>query len=76
MFSEHDRLVLTADIADKGLRSGDVGTIVHVHPGGQAFVVEFMALSGDTLAVATVLPTQARPITDQDITHARMVAKA
>ena len=73
MFKEHDQLVLTADISDKGLQAGDVGTIVHIHPEERAFVVEFMALDGDTLAIATVLPSQARPVTGKDITHAREV---
>ena len=76
MFKEHDLLVLTADISEKGLQAGDVGTIVHIHPEGKAFVVEFMALDGDTLAIATVLPSQARPVTGQDITHARVVGAA
>ena len=37
---------------------GSVGTIVHVHPGGEAYVVEFMAPDEDTLSIATVLPSQ------------------
>ena len=74
MFSEHEQVVLISHIDEKGLMAGDVGTIVHVHPDGQAYVVEFMSLGGDTLAIATVLPSQARPVTDLDITHARMVA--
>ena len=49
--------------------AGDVGTIVHVHRGGEAFVVEFMTLDGHTAAIATVLPSQARLVSDKDITH-------
>lgn len=71
MFKEHERIVLLTDILEEGLVAGDVGTIVHIHPRGEAFVVEFMTLDGNTLAIATVLPSQARPVTDQDITHAR-----
>ena len=77
MFREHEQIVLTADVhGDEGqqLRSGDVGAIVHVHPGGSAFVAEFMTLDGDTVAIATVLASQARPVTSADITHARAVA--
>ncbi len=76
MFSEHDQIVLTATVLDDDgmdLKPGDVGAIVHVHPGGEAFVVEFMALDGDTLAIATVLPSQARPVSSADMTHARSV---
>ena len=71
MFVELDCIVLTTDIAEEGLKAGDAGTIVHVYPGGDAFVVEFLTLGGDTAAVADVLPSQARPVTDEDITHAR-----
>ncbi len=76
MFKEHEQIVLTADVSgDQGeeLKPGDVGTIIHVHPGGDAFVVEFMALGGGTLAIATVLPSQSRPVTGADLTHARTV---
>ena len=74
MFKEHEQIVLTADVCgDDGveLKPGDVGAIVHIHPGGEALVVEFMALDGDTLAIATVLPSQARPVSGRDMTHAR-----
>ena len=63
----------TGKLTEKGveLKRGDVGVIVHIHPGGAAMVVEFMALDGDTLAIATVLPSQARPVSGGDMTHAR-----
>ena len=72
MIEEHDLVVLTADVQGEDvLRAGDVGTIVHVHPGRDAFVVEFMAFDGNTVAVATVSSSQARPVTGEDIAHAR-----
>ena len=71
MFKEHERIVLITDILEEGLVAGDVGTIVHIHPREEAFVVEFMALDGNTIAIATVLPSQTRLVTDKDITHAR-----
>ena len=73
MFMEHDRIVLTTDLPEEALRAGDVGTIVHVHRQGEAFEVEFLALDGHTLAVATVIPSQLRPVTTRDITHARAI---
>ena len=75
MFREHEQIVLIADVSgDEGdqLKPGDVGAIVHVHPGGTALVAEFMTLDGDTAAIATVLPSQARPVTSADLTHARV----
>lgn len=71
MFKEHDRIVLTSDLPEEGLKAGDVGTIVHVHRQGEAFEVEFLALDGHTAAIATVVAPQARPVTTRDITHAR-----
>ena len=76
MLEEHDRIVLTDDIADLRLKAGDVGTIVHVHRGGQAFEVEFLALDGNTAALATVRSSRVRPVTGADITHAREVKMA
>ena len=69
-------MVLTADIrGDQGerLKPGDVGAVVHVHPGAEAYVVEFMALDNHTVAMATVLPSQARAVTGRDLIHARDV---
>ena len=76
MFKEPEQIVLTADVfGDEGeeLKSGDVGTIIHIHPDQEALVVEFLSLDGDTVAIATVLPSQARPVTNADLTHARTV---
>ena len=79
MFKEHEQIVLTADVlGDEGedLKPGDVGTIIHFHPGKEAFVVEFLSLEGGTLAIATVLSSQVRPVTGADLTHARTVTAA
>ena len=46
--------MLTADLPKEGLKSGDVGTVVHIHGGGAAYEVEFMTFAGKTIAVATV----------------------
>ena len=71
MLEEHDRIVLTEDVADPGLKAGDVGTIVHVYRDGEAFEVEFLTLDGHTAALATVPSSQVRLVTGADITHAR-----
>ena len=71
---EHDQFVLTADVTgDEGeeLKPGDVGIIIHIHKGNVAFVGEFLTLNGNSSVIATVLPSQARPVTDNDIVHAR-----
>ena len=73
MPKEHDLVVLTTDIHDDDgdLKAGDVGTVVHVHPGDEALVVEFTTLHGGTVAIVTLLPSQFRPVTEKDVIHAR-----
>jgi len=74
VIQEHDCIVLTQDIPDEGLRAGDVGTVVHIHGDAAAYQVEFMTLTGRTVAVATVLATQLRPVSPRDLTHVRELA--
>ena len=69
-YQEHDRVVLTDDIDEKRLKAGDVGAIVHIFPGAEAYVVEFLTLDGYTEAVAHVRASQIRPVSKSDITHA------
>ena len=76
MFSEHDRVGLTSDIDASKLKTGDVGTIVHVYPERAAFEVEFVAPDGQSSVVTTVLPSQMRPVGRTDIKHAREMAGA
>ena len=67
MFKEHQQIVLTAPVTgdeQQELQPGDIGTIIHIHPTQKAFVAEFTSLHGETIAIATVLPSQARPATD------------
>ena len=71
MIREHDRIILTSDFAGEGLKIGDVGTVVHVHQHGEAFEVEFVALNGETVAVATVPRSHVRQVSRMDMSHAR-----
>ena len=76
MFKEHEQIMLTEDVFGderEELKSGDAGTIIHIPPNQEALVVEFMSLDGDTLAIATVLPSQVRPVTNADLIHAKTV---
>lgn len=54
MIEEHDRAVLTTKEPEAGLEPGDVGTVVHVYSWGEAFEVEFVTLTEDTVAMLTV----------------------
>jgi len=76
MIREHDRVVLTKDIPSEGLLAGDVGTVVHVHRKRKGYQVEFVALDGQTVAIAAVTASQIRPVGKGEITHARQLATA
>ncbi len=62
MIHELDSVVLTENIPTLGLFKGDVGTVVMVHNDGEGYEVEFTASDGSTVAVATFLPFQIRPL--------------
>lgn len=64
-------MVLMQNLPEVGLQAGDIGTVVHIHQGGAGYEVEFKTLAGDTVAVATLLPSQLRAIAHRDIAHVR-----
>lgn len=73
---EHERVILTRDIPEKGLIAGDVGTVVSVHHDEDrtaGYTLEFFSLSGETLAVAAVAPDAVRPVGPREVTHARAI---
>ncbi len=71
MIEEHSSVVLTEALPAAGLEAGDVGVVVHVHPGAEAFEVEFMTLDGNTLSIQTLTAKQIRAARDCDIPHVR-----
>ena len=78
MFEEHTRIVLTDNLVGhegEQLHAGDVGCVVHVHPNHAAYIAEFLSLNGETVAIATVLPSQARSATRTDLLHARTMSE-
>jgi len=64
------------DVPDEGLKAGDIGTVVHIHHGGAGYEVEFMTLAGETIAVTTLMASQVRGITRQDVARVRELAAA
>jgi len=72
---EHTGVVLTEDLPAEGLVAGDAGTIVHVHCEHAAYEVEFLNMTGGTVAVATVRAAQLRPVGTRDIAHVRELAR-
>jgi hypothetical protein len=70
---EHDLVVLTHDIADRALRAGDVGTIVHSYNEG-SHEVEFVSAGGETVAVLTLTGADLRAMARREILHVRKLA--
>jgi len=76
MIKEHDIAVLTEDVPEKGLTAGDAGTVVHIHSNDAGYEVEFITLTGQTVAVASLLAPQVRPLGWQDVAHASELQSA
>lgn len=71
MLKEHASIVLMQDLPAAGLEAGDVGVIVHVHSGGEAYEIEFLSLDGSTVAIETLTANQIRGANPRDIPHVR-----
>lgn len=71
MITEHASVVLTEDVPGASLEAGDVGVVVHIHRGGEAYEVEFMTLDGGTLTVETLSARQVREARSKDVPHVR-----
>jgi hypothetical protein len=74
MIAELDTVVLTQDLPEQGLREGDLGTVVMIYKDNAAYEVEFVTLDGETVSVATLIPTQIREIKKGEMPHARNLA--
>lgn len=51
---ELDIVALNHDIQERGLKQGDVGSVVHCYSDGAAFEVEFVSDEGKTRALLTL----------------------
>ena len=76
MINELDTVALTRDVAEHGLKNGDVGAVVHRYKDGEAFEVEFVTAEGRTVAVLTLTGQDIRPLGERDILHVRELAAA
>jgi hypothetical protein len=73
---ELDRAVLVAELPGRLLRVGDVGVVVGVYRGGEAFEVEFFDADGETLAVETLRADKVEPFAGLKILHVRELTAA
>ncbi len=71
MITEHDCVVLLEDIPNEALAAGDVGTVVHIHGDHDGYEVEFMTLTGATIALASVRAAAVRAVASRDVVHVR-----
>ena len=76
MIRELDSVVLTTDLPEHGLKSGDIGTVVLAHRNGVGYEIEFVTLDGETVAVVSVLASQVRPVGQREIAHVRALEYA
>jgi hypothetical protein len=72
-YRELDTVVLRADIPASGLKTGDLGAVVHVYP-PDAVEVEFVTASGRTQALLTLRVDDVRPVRDNDLLAVRPTA--
>ncbi len=73
---ESDRVALTQDLPEHGLRAGDIGMILHVYGEHTGYEVEFATLSGELIALVSLYPAQIRPLQHDEIASARRVMPA
>ena len=69
--SEFDLVVLQEDATNGRLKAGDVGTVLTVYSEGKAFEVEFVTLTGEFVAIETLLPHQIRPVRPSEMMSVR-----
>lgn len=72
-----EEVVLLKDISEKGLKKGDVATIVEHHPvteGEDGYTLEVFNALGDTVAVITVSESAITPLTEKEIFSVRSLA--
>ena len=70
MFKLLDTVVLDRDLPEHGLRRGDLGAVVDIHP-PSSLDVEFVLASGKTQALVTLDATDLRAVGDGDLIAVR-----
>ena len=76
MIHELDTVVITRDIAPRGIVAGDVGVVAHLYNNGSVAEVEFMTGEGTTVAVETLPVSDIRPVGAREIMQARPLETA
>ncbi len=71
---ELDTVVLVRDVAELGLRAGDLGAVLQVYA-PDAIEVEFVTAAGHTAALQTLSSADVRSVRDDDLLAVRPIAK-
>jgi hypothetical protein len=74
-----EEVVLTKDIPKRGLKKGDVATLVEHYPvseGEDGYSLELFNAVGDTIAVITVPESSIEPLTKDEILSVRSLEAA
>ncbi|HEV7280180.1 MAG TPA: DUF4926 domain-containing protein [Pirellulaceae bacterium] len=74
-FELHNCVALNRDLPERGLKSGDLGAVVHVYD-TEAFEVEFVTPSGETAALLTLHASDLRSVDDGDVLAVRRLDKS
>ena len=70
-----ETVVLVRDVPANGLRAGDLGAVVEIHP-PDTLEVEFVTASGRTTALVSLKASDVRPIADTDLVAVRTIARS
>jgi hypothetical protein len=73
MIPELERVALTNDLPEHGLKAGDIGMVVHAYSGHKGYEVEFVTVNGELIALVSVYPSQIRQLAPDEIASARQV---
>ncbi len=74
MIQEHDSVILTRDLPEIGLFRDDMGVVVHLYGDGEAYEVEFMTMTGETVAVCTLEASAVQAVDSRMMPHVRAMA--
>ena len=76
MIQELEEVALTSDLPDYGLKSGDIGMVLHVYRQGAGYEAEFVTLDGELVTLVVLRAEQVRRTGADEIAHARKVETA
>jgi len=74
-FQELDTVVLTRDLPEHQLQSGDLGAVVQVYQ-PDCYEVEFVTASGRTQALVNLSAIDLRDVGDEDLVSVRTLARS